>query len=185
VTLFEYLSVAVSLVLALGLAHLLASLKSLFSPGRRYWLHTQLAAQLLLIHAMFWWVLWSFRDAQWDFARFLLALAGPALLYVCATVLIPQSASPVSWRSHYYESHRWYFGGQALLLVQICLMIFSLGGPFILAPTRPLFLLLLLNSIVGAVSKSPRVHGAVVVLGWLLLLGLSVDQLRPGAASGG
>ncbi len=183
-TLFEYLSVAVSLVLALGLAHLLGNLKALFAPERRYSLHVLLAAQLLLLHALFWWVLWSFRDAEWDFARFLLALAGPAALYACATVLIPTGEAPASWRSHYYQSHRWYFGGQALLLVQVCFMIFSLGGPFILAPDRPLWMLLLLNPIVGAVSKSPRVHAGVIALGWLLLLGVSVDQLRPGSAIG-
>jgi len=184
-TLFEYLSVAVSIVLALGLAHLLGSIRSLLAPGRRYWLHGLLAGQLLLLHALFWWALWSFRDAQWDFARFLLTLSGPALLYACATILIPPSEPPGSWRSHYYQSHRWYFSGQVLLLVQACLMIFSLGGPFILAPTRPLWLLLLLAQAVGASSKSPNVHAGVVALGWLLLLGLSVDQLRPGDAIGG
>ncbi|MDJ0790176.1 MAG: hypothetical protein QNK05_25560 [Myxococcota bacterium] len=183
-TLFEYLSVAVSIVLALGLAHLLGNLQSLFAPGRRYWLHLLHAAQLLLLHALFWWALWSFRDAEWNFVRFLLALSGPALLYACATVLIPTSDPPESWRSHYYRSHRWYFVGQALLLVQVCLMVFALGGPFLLSPTRPLWLLLLVNPIVGALSKNPRVHAGVVALGWLLLSWLSVDQLRPGAVFG-
>ena len=45
-------------------------------------------------------------------------------------------------------------------------------------------MLLLLILIVGAASKSPRMHAAVIALGWLLLLGVSVDQLRPGSAIG-
>jgi hypothetical protein len=50
-TLFEYLSVAVSLVLALGLTHLLANLRAVVEPTRRYSVHALWVVYLLGHHS--------------------------------------------------------------------------------------------------------------------------------------
>ena len=179
-TLFEYLSVAVSIVLALGVAHLLSNVKPVLDATRRYWVHSLWAAQLLLIHALEWWALWSFRDTEWSFGHFLLVLSGPGVLFVCSTILIPTGLDS-SWRSHYYSVHRWFFLALLALLLQTILMVWLLGGTFILTPGR-LWWVLCLGALVGVATKRPRVHAALVVASLLLLLVLSVDQLRPDAA---
>ena len=48
VTLFEHLSVAVSIVLGLGLTHLLANLGTVFGAGQRHRAHMGWAVLLLL-----------------------------------------------------------------------------------------------------------------------------------------
>jgi hypothetical protein len=167
-TLFEYLSVAVSIVLSLGVAHVLGSLRALFGP-RRDALLTLWAALLLIAHALLWWTLWSYRDAAWDFGRFLLALAGPALLYAAATTLVPASAAADhDWRAHFEASRRWLFSLLLLLLLQISTLFWLLGGLVLLA---------------GALAPRRRTQIAIVVVVALLLVALSFDQLSPGAAT--
>ena len=39
-TLFEYVSVAVSILLSLGMVHILSRIKDVLDPGRSYWIHT-------------------------------------------------------------------------------------------------------------------------------------------------
>ena len=66
-SLFEYVTVAVSIVLGLGVAHLLGNARPVLDRGHRYWLHALWVATLLLLHALEWWALWSFREARWSF----------------------------------------------------------------------------------------------------------------------
>jgi len=182
-TLFEYLSVAVSIVLSLGVAHVLGSLRALFGP-RRDALLTLWVALLLVAHALLWWTLWSYRDAAWDFGRFLLALAGPALLYAAATTLVPASAAADhDWRAHFEASRRWLFSLLLLLLLQVSTLFWSLGGPFVLTPLRPLWFLGGLTLLAGALAPQRRVQISIAVVVALLLTALSFDQLSPGAAS--
>ena len=77
-TLFEYLSVAVSIVLALGLGKLVSSLPATFAPDRRDWLHANFVLLIATTHLLMWWNLWSLRAlSSWNFLQFLLVIANP------------------------------------------------------------------------------------------------------------
>ena len=49
-TQFEFISVAVSIVLALSMARLLTAVPHFLATGRRYWVHGLWAAVLLSMH---------------------------------------------------------------------------------------------------------------------------------------
>ena len=56
---FEYLSVAISIVLAMGLATLLRALRDVLAPARRYWVHALWVLQVAFLHVQLWWAYWG------------------------------------------------------------------------------------------------------------------------------
>ena len=106
-TQFEFISVAVSIVLALSLARLLGAVPHLLAPGRRYWVHGLWAAILLLIHLGFWWAIWAYREVDaWTFRGFAAVMLAPALLYLTGTILVSDSPADVeSWKDRFYAQN--------------------------------------------------------------------------------
>jgi hypothetical protein len=61
-TLFEYMSVAMSLIVALTFAEGLRGLRSALDPERRYWVHAVWLLLKLYNPVMFWWYTWGVPD---------------------------------------------------------------------------------------------------------------------------
>ena len=75
-SLFEYISVAVSLILSFGVAHLLARMYVVFERGKRYWVHSAWTVITLVVFIAYWWSFWNWNAvSSWNFGWFLLALA--------------------------------------------------------------------------------------------------------------
>jgi len=185
-TLFEYVTVAVSIVLSFGVVRLLDGLRSAILPGRRYWVHFLWIPTKLLNHAFYWWGLWSLREAaSWNLASFLWFLVFPATLYLQSTALVTTNPTAVtSWREHFYEIRSWFFWINVLLLIHtlIASRVF-LGLPLLHLSRLPFALLLVLN-VLGATSANPRLHGTISILALLTqFLGFGVILFRPGALS--
>src|SRR3990172_5879526 len=88
-TLFEYVTVAVSIVLSFGVVRLLDGLRWAALPGRRYGVHLLWIPTKLLNHALYWWGLWALREAvAWNVASFLWILLFPRTLYLQSTALV-------------------------------------------------------------------------------------------------
>ena len=90
---FVFVSVIISVVIGLGLTHLLTGLGGLVQRWRRvrfYWLHLLWLATLFISQVFLWWSLWNLQEVRgWTFYSFLLFLLLPVLLYVAAALLIP------------------------------------------------------------------------------------------------
>ena len=115
-TLFEYLSVALSIVLAFGATHILGNLRYVLDKDRRYWVHAIWVHLILIGVTAAFWVFWSYRDLEWTYPRFLIALASPAIGYYNACTLIPEMPGSVaSWREYFYATGRKRFFGLSLL----------------------------------------------------------------------
>ncbi len=109
-SLFEYLAAAYTLILSFAVARLIGGLPDSIVPSSRYWVHLVFVAGTFFGIATTFWNFWSFRGADWTFARFLLALVQPALLQFMAATLIPPSPDQVeSWREFYYSIRQRYF----------------------------------------------------------------------------
>ena len=163
-TLFEYITVAVSLVLALAIARTLDGLRSALAKDRRYWVHATWVAIKLTNPATFWWSIWRFRDADWNIVSFLLALAWPAVLYLQVSGLVTRQPELVTdWRTHFYSQRRWFFGAN------LCLSLTGTGLTRLLgedlftnsfAIPRLVFIVL---SILGIATDNEKAHGFIVV----------------------
>jgi hypothetical protein len=116
---FEFISVAVSIVLALSAARLLTALPHVLARGRRYWIHALWSLALLFAHMDFWWTIWSYREIDpWTFTGFAVVMLTPALLFLTASSLVSDSPTTIaSWRTHFYARHRVFF---SLYFATVC-----------------------------------------------------------------
>jgi hypothetical protein len=88
---FNFILVMVSLVLAIGVTHLVNGVAHLVRARERTRLEPLplvWAASLFLVAAIYWWSLWDLRAATWRFHHFFYLLLAPTLLHVAASLLI-------------------------------------------------------------------------------------------------
>jgi hypothetical protein len=115
VTLFEYLSVAVSIVLSLSVSHILLNLRAVFSPERRYWVHAVWVVVALFTHVLLWWGFWSYRQVEsWNLATFAILLLNPGILFVGSAALVLENPDR-SWDAHFFRVRRSFFAAFACI----------------------------------------------------------------------
>ncbi|MCP4004295.1 MAG: hypothetical protein GY725_08875 [bacterium] len=87
---FEYVAIAVSLILSLGVARILNGISHALNGEHHYWVHTSWVLVSLANFAIYWWSFWDARNvASWHLGSFLAVLVYPALLYIGAALLVP------------------------------------------------------------------------------------------------
>ena len=165
-TLFEYLTVAVSIVLALAVVRLVEGLRPAVNSEGRYWVHWGWVVGKIVSCLIFWWNLWAFREGvTWNFPSFAFVFLGPIILYMQASVLVPQtSAGVVSWREHFLSIHRSFYAANALLLLHMTLSPVVLLGVLAPMPGPVVLGLSCAASVVGAISSSVRVQEVLAPL---------------------
>lgn len=137
-SLFEFISSMISVLIALAVAQLLVSIGRLAQNHDRvrpYLPHGLWSAYIFLVAFLHWWSLWDFRDLPWNSAMFFYSLLGPLLLFFSVTLLNPDvrpDDEVVDLRAHYEEVRPLFLG---VLLAALLAMTFD--GP--LFGTEPLF----------------------------------------------
>jgi hypothetical protein len=115
VTPFEHLAVLISIVLGLGLTHLLTSVQRLVQARQRvrlYWLPLLWVALIFVSLIEWWWASFALRQhAVWNFFYFLFVLLSPVSLYLAAAFVLPdvEPGARLDLREHYYDNRRWFF----------------------------------------------------------------------------
>ena len=164
-TLFEYLSVAFSIVLSLAAVRLLSGISVSFVPERRYWPHATWIVFVLLESAMIWWNFWSFKDVHWNFVGFLLILVVPAVIFLQAVALVPESPGTVqSWREHFFAARKRFFVALAALFLLTAVDSWLLLDLPILHPVRIIQALGLGLALSGAVTTHKGWHQVLPVI---------------------
>ena len=110
-TIFEYLSIAVSLVMALSLGKLCASIPHVFDPKRFDWVHASFFVSTVLFCIITWWNIWALHEfTEWNLLGFTLLLGSPLALYMATFALVSESPHEVTdWRAHFTLNARWFF----------------------------------------------------------------------------
>lgn len=118
---FEYLSVLVSIIVGLALAHLLSSSARLLQARRRVRPHaTSLCwmAFLFLANIQIWWVGFERRgDTEWHFFAFLLYLSIPITVFLLSYLVVPDldDAEGVDLARNFDDNRPWFFALLAAL----------------------------------------------------------------------
>ena len=99
---FEYISVAASIVLALGVGKLLSASGDIFDKDRRDALHIAWCVYALLAVLVQWRSIWDLSgNENWNLAQFFAVMASPMTFYVLAHLLVSNSPEKVEdWRVH-------------------------------------------------------------------------------------
>jgi hypothetical protein len=154
-SLFEFVTVMVSMILALTLGQLLAGTSFLLKSSREvrwYAPHTLWLVTLGLTLINHWWSLWDFHTLDWDYASFLYILIAPVLIALAVGLVAPdRSASGSLDMRQQYAHVRRPFG----LLFAAYVLAMWFDGP-LLAGHDPLGTIGLLHP--------PILAGAVLAL---------------------
>jgi hypothetical protein len=166
-SIFEFLTVAISIVLALGLSLLISSIPHVFDPKKRDWLHSLFFLILVFAHIVVWWRVWMLNAvSSWNIIQFTILLGSPLSLYLAATALVSSAPDQVSdWRAYFSERGQWVFAAfAATILFGILRSYYILG----VMPEWWGFLALAVYT--GAsLSKRREIHVAVTLLAFVFL----------------
>ncbi len=164
-TIFEYVSVMASIILALGVAQLLTGLGRLLvteTRPRLYWVHSSWLVTLGLAHIQVWWQLWfRYNVPTLHFSQFVYVLSSPATLFLGVFLLLPGDFPPDA-EPHFYRVRRSFFAVAFLgvLLAAIGPWFHELAVP---TGVRVAELLALGSLVLGFLSADRRLHSALAV----------------------
>ena len=174
-TIFEFLSVAVSIVLALTLGKLIAATPHVFSSRARDVIHAGFFLVTNFVVLAIWWFVWMLHDkASWNFLEFLIMMGSPVGLYLAAHLLVSDvPGEVVSWREHFATVHRWYFAAiLATVIFAIVRMVWVLGDELRFALGLALLCIVVA---IGIVSPRRSVHAGILIF-WLVFQVFAVTQ---------
>src|ERR1700746_3005260 len=105
---FEYLSVLISIILALGMTRVLAGVGEMLQARARrrlYWAHAVWSTNLFLYLVVAWWIFYRWRNQQpWTFFLFIFVLISPTILYLASLLLFPRESDvdlAIDYKTHY------------------------------------------------------------------------------------
>jgi hypothetical protein len=182
-TFFEYVSVLVSVVLALGVAQILRGVGAFLVARDRphaYWLHIVWLVFLTLFHVQVWWVFWDLRSQPpATILAFAFTLVVPALAYLLSYVLL-EGRFPSNARDHFDRVRRPFFA------LFTALMMCELLWPWVLGYGVPLHFrmggfLLVGVAAAGFFTQDRRVHGVIGVYFLLSRVWLFAVRFQAGA----
>ena len=183
-TRFEYLSVLVSIVIALGITEVTISWGRLIQSRARVTfsaIHGFWSAFLLVMMIQLWWGFWNFRTVEeWSFLALVAVVAEAVTLVLCALLMSPRDPGPdhLDLERHYLENARPFFLLGGLLLVQLTLVDdLVLGTPF-LHPENAVRLPGVALTVAGAATSSRRVHMTLPFVAAVLLVGFLFVAVR-------
>jgi hypothetical protein len=112
---FEYVAVLTSIVIGLGIAHLLQGVARLIQhPGRErlHWVRLTWVAYMF-INAIFWWW-WEFRLGElevWTFQIYLFVLLYAVNIHLLCALLFPADLEGYDgYKDYFYSRRTWFFG---------------------------------------------------------------------------
>jgi len=165
---FEYLSVLISIILALGMTRVLAGVGEMLQARSRrhiYWVHAVWIVNLFLYLVIAWWIFYRWRDQKpWNFYLFLFVLISPTILYLASLLLFPREAdveTVIDYKAHYYANHRAFFILFALFIPVDIVDSLLKGVPHFLSLGPIYFLsgvLYFAGLITAAVTRNQRYH---------------------------
>jgi hypothetical protein len=169
---FEYLSVLLSIIVGVGITHMIMGLGRLIShtSGRSiYWVHVLWTLNIALYLVVYWW--WGINLQtleQWSFLPFLVVLLEPSLLCLAGAILYPVSMPPdLEYKTHFYRSRRAFFSVIVAVSVSDLIVVLysaptehfaALGWPFYILFSTAFF-----GGITGFVFSNERVQGGIAI----------------------
>ena len=178
---FEFISVAVSLVFALGLGRLLTALPHAVEAGRRDWLHLCHLLVLFLFFFQTWWRTWSFSEIDtWNPGSMML-LASPAIfMYISASAMATDAPREVtSWSEQLRTRGGFAYAAMLCAMIAVLMRNYVLAG---LLPGAP-GLIAMAPLLVGAFRPSRSVQKVTVLVCAIALMFVIIRFWSVGVAT--
>jgi hypothetical protein len=174
--LFSFVLVMISLVLAIGVTHLVQGVTNLLRVRgsiRRDPLLLIWAASLFLVAAIYWWSMWDLRSVQWRFHYFFYMLLAPTLLHVAASLLVSTEGGEAGGMSMPFEFERIrvpFMIVMALFSIVVTWKGLIVGAEAVWTAYRPLQLWIIVLYVAGAFFRgalSQRIIAGLVLTSYV------------------
>jgi hypothetical protein len=184
---FAFIMTLAAVINGMGIVRLLASFAEYLRRQSNleivhYWVFNLWIAFQFLLHILLWWSLWNARAAEaFTFLHYLYLLSGPILLYLSASLLIPDLDNlAMDMHKHFYSIRVLYFTVIVIFWLWVIFLFPVLAGRF--APTVPVVLSFLAISLTLRFTANPKIHAAAAISIWLLfIIFVAAFALRLGA----
>jgi hypothetical protein len=122
---FEYLGVILSVIMGLGVTHILAGVSKTIHQRKTvkpYWVQLLWAFNILIYIVTIWWgMFWWSGQEEWSYFQFLLLILYAILLFLSASLIFPWDFSDgFDFEDHFYQTRPWFF---AVLAMAWCIDI--------------------------------------------------------------
>jgi hypothetical protein len=184
---FEYLGVILSVIMGLGLTHILVGLSKTIHHRKTvkpYWVHTLWAYNTLIYIVVIWWgMFWWSGQEHWLFFQFLLLILYAIMLFLLASLLYPWDLpNDFDFETHFFETRPWFFSVLALAWVIDIpeTLLKSEGGLRDLPQLYIILAFTLIGMSIGGAISSNRVYHKVIAVLWatIIIVYLSATTLR-------
>jgi len=173
---FSYLSVLISIVIGLGMSHLLGAMVRVIHNRSRttfYWPSLLWAVSLFLLLTLVWWADFNLnRHEHWTFATFLTTLSIPAVLYVACGLVLPASETrgQDDMRMAYFQNRSWFFSLVVIAIALSFVQTYLLDGHITINADAGLKALVLGISSIPIFTKADAAQKtiAAINLAWVL-----------------
>lgn len=168
---FEFVSMGVSIVIALAVARLLEGLRDTFDPERMYSVHALWVITKLLNSAIIYWGAWVYGwQEDMDFLDFILLLIPPGVMFIQVHALVtPHPDRVADWAAHYWKIRRLFFNCNLVLVIFSGVNIHFVGQTSFPSPDFIPLGIIFVISLLGLISDNPRLHGVMAVIAFLNL----------------
>ena len=186
-TVFEYLGVILSVIMGLGLTHILVGLSKTIhhrNSVKPYWVHTIWAFNTLINIVIIWWGMFWWSNLQdWFFFQFLLLILYAIVLFLLASLLYPWDLpNDFDFEKHFFDTRPWFFSVLTIAwVIDIPETVSKSEGSLRDLPQGYIVFAstLIVTSIVGALWSNKTFHKTVAVLwGTMMIVYLSATTLR-------
>lgn len=182
-SLFEFVTVMISMILALTLGQLLSSASWLLKSSREvrwYAPHTLWLATFVLTLVNHWWSVWDFNTLDWDYASFLYILVAPMLISLATGLIAPDRSAPGSldMMGQFNRVRRPF---AALFLAYVLAMWFDgplLAGHDPLGAVGRLHLPILLGGILALVTDNRKANLVAPILVFTTMVAVIIVRFR-------
>ena len=176
---FEYLGVLLSVIMGLGVTHLLGGLSKTIhhrTTVKLYWVHTLWALNILIYIVIIWWgMFWWSNQQEWSFFQFLLLTLYAIVLFFAASLLFPWDLSEnFDFERHFFETRPWFFSIHAVAwCIDIPETIFKSDGGLRDLPDAYIVLIapLLILSMIGIFWSNKAFHKFFAVFWPIFVVG--------------
>jgi hypothetical protein len=168
---FNYVMVLASVIIGLGITHLLQGVGGLVQHPHReksYWVHLLWVAAVFLRAIFWWWFEFQLsKTPQWTFALYIFVLAYAVLIYLWCALLFPRDlAGYDGFKDYFYSRRDWFFGlllaGQAIDIADTLLKGWahfrSLGASYMIW-----LVAISVLAVIAMRTRNERFHGAFAI----------------------
>lgn len=168
---FNYVMVLASVIIGLGIAHLLQGVGGIVQHPHReksYWVHLLWVAAVFLRAIFWWWFEFQLsKTPQWTFMLYLFVLGYAVLIYLWCALLFPRDLTGYEgFKDYFYSRRGWFFAlllaGQAIDVADTLLKGWthfrSLGTSYLVGIAA-----LSILAAIAMRTRNERFHGAFAI----------------------